>query len=153
MKWRMVDRICSWEPEKRITGAKTVSFEEYSMKAAFGGAACLPETLLLESLLQLGSWLIVLSSDFRRMGVVAEVEELCFNGQVGPGQTVAIELVARQYADDGVLLDGTGMVSGQEVLAVHGCLAVPAELSVHADPEDLRVLFSEIHRPSGALRT
>jgi 3-hydroxyacyl-[acyl-carrier-protein] dehydratase len=147
MKLRMVDRICSWEPRKRITGVKTVSFEEYNLKAAFGSAACLPETLLLGSLLDLGSWLVVLSSDFTRIAVATELDEVSFCRQVGPGQAVAMEMVARRYGDDGIVFDGTGTVDGTEAVVLRGCLEVSADLSEHFDPDDLRVLFSEIHRP------
>jgi 3-hydroxymyristoyl/3-hydroxydecanoyl-(acyl carrier protein) dehydratase len=76
MKFRMVDRILAYEPRRSIRGAKTVSFEEYQLKAAFGDEAHLPETLLLESFFQLGNWLIVLSSDFTQMGMVVRTERI-----------------------------------------------------------------------------
>ena len=67
MKFRMVDRIIDFVPQKSIRGVKTVSFEEYQLKSAFGGEPSLPETLIMESLFQLGNWLIMLSSDFSQI--------------------------------------------------------------------------------------
>ena len=64
MKFRLVDKITSWAPWQHIRGVKAVSFEEYSLKESFGETPRLPEMLLLESFLQLGNWLVVLSSDF-----------------------------------------------------------------------------------------
>jgi hypothetical protein len=55
MKFRMVDRILSWEPETRIRGVKTVSFEEYCLRSPLGYEERLPESLLVESLFQLGN--------------------------------------------------------------------------------------------------
>ena len=52
MKFRMVDQIHRWEKQRSISGVKTVSFEEYNLKAPFGSPAHLPETLLIESLFQ-----------------------------------------------------------------------------------------------------
>jgi len=147
MKFRMVDRILAWQPQQRIVGTKTVSFEEYSLRSALGGDARLPESLLLESFFQLGNWLIVLTSDFTRMGLIVRTEEVRFAGPVGPGERMTMELMVRRYRDDGVLFDGVGRVGDREVAVGRGCLAALAPLADYADPADLRVLFSEIHRP------
>lgn len=147
MKFRMVDRILAWEPRRRITGTKTVSFEEYTLRSAIGDGPRLPESLLLESFFQLGNWLIVLTSDFTRMGLIVRTEEVRFAGPVGPGERMTMELMVRRYRDDGVLFDGVGRVGAREVAVGRGCLAALAPLADYADPADLRVLFSEIHRP------
>jgi len=147
MKFRMVDQIVSWESKQRICGVKAVSFEEYSLTAPFGGPARLPETLLLESFLQLGNWLIILSSDFTKMGLVIRLQRIFFEGAVMPGERLVMELTVRSYRDDGVLFDGAGRVGTRLVATGEGCLAVPVELASYCDPDDLRVLFSEIHRP------
>ena len=52
MRFRMVDRIDAYQARSSISGAKTVSFEEYSLRTALGCEASLPESLLLESLFQ-----------------------------------------------------------------------------------------------------
>ena len=145
----MVDRILSWRPKEHICGVKAVSFEEYNLKAPLGEEAQFPETLVLESLFQLGNWLIVLSSDFARMGLVVRTQRITFEGAVGPGDTMAMELAVRRYRDDGILFDGSATVRGVPVARGHGCLAVPVPLSDYCDPDDLRMLFSEICREDG----
>lgn len=147
MKFRMVDRILSWEPRKAIRGIKVVSFEEYNLKATFGGPPALPETLLMESLFQLGNWLIMLSSDFTQMGMVIRVTEAHFNQPLRPGGSVRMEVEALSYRNDGVLFDGRGYVGDQLIGGGRGCLATLVPLEEFFNPADLRVLFSEIHRP------
>jgi 3-hydroxyacyl-[acyl-carrier-protein] dehydratase len=147
MKFRMVDRILAWQPRRRIGGTKTVSFEEYNLRAALGAPAALPESLLLESFFQLGNWLIVLSSDFTQMGLIVRTEEVRFTRPLLPGECLEMELTVRRWRDDGVLFDGVGRAGGREVAVGVGCLAALAPLADFSDPEDLRVLFSEIHRP------
>ena len=71
MKLRLVDKIFAWSPYQSISGLKAVSFEEYCLKEAFGDEARLPESLLLESFLQLGNWLLLLSSDYNQIGMVS----------------------------------------------------------------------------------
>ncbi len=147
MKFRMVDRITSFRPRESICGTKTVSFEEYELKAALADEPRLPETLLMESLFQLGNWLIVLSSDFSQMGLLVRIEEAQFHGPVPPGASVQMDIRVKRYRSDGILFDGRACV-GKNVVAVgSGCLATCVPLCEYHDPSDVKVLFSEIYRP------
>lgn len=147
MKFRFVDRITSWQSHERITGLKAVSFEEYSLKDAFGDEPRLPEMLLLESILQLGNWLILLSTDFQQMGTIIRIHEARFHGALRPGNVVRMEVAMLRHHDDGFELTGEGRVDGQLVISGRGCLAAPLPAADYYNPDDLRVLFSEIHRP------
>jgi len=149
MKFRMVDRILSWEPHKSIRGLKRVSFEEYSVKARFGDEPCLPESLLVESLFQLGNWLIILSSGFTEMGLIVRFQEVRFDAPLRPGGRLIMELEALSYRNDGVLFDGRAFEGERLIAAGLGCLATRVPLADYFDPENLKVLFSETHRPTG----
>src|ERR1017187_924527 len=102
MKFRFVDKIVAWSPYQRISGVKAVSFEEYCLKEAFGDEPRLPETLLLESFLQLGNWLILLSSDFRETGMVVRITEVRFEGFLLPGQQLRMDVTVVRQQDDGL---------------------------------------------------
>jgi 3-hydroxyacyl-[acyl-carrier-protein] dehydratase len=147
MKFRMVDRILDWQSQRSITGIKTVSFEEYSIKSAFGGNAFLPESLLMESLFQLGNWLIMLSSDFEQMGLLVRVEKVTFREPLRPGQQLSMEVNAVSYRRDGISFNGKAFVGDREIAEGKGCLATPVALTDFHNPADLKVLFSEIYRP------
>jgi len=147
MRFRMIDRIDAYDPHRSISGAKSVSFEEYSLRTAFGSDPSLPESLLLESLFQLGNWLIVLSSDFTQMGLVIRTGRVEFPRPVGPGERIDAAITVKRYRDDGILFDGEAKVDGKVVIRGESCLAAPAPLADYCNPDDLRVLFSEIHRP------
>lgn len=153
MKFRLVDKITSWSPYQRIEGIKTVSFEEYCLKEAFGEAPRLPETLLLESLLQLGNWLILLSSDFKNMGVVARISEVRFHDFLPPGGQLRMEVTVARQRDDGFELSGEGRVDDRVIISGLGCLTVPAPAADYVNPDDLRVLFSEIYEPEATVRS
>lgn len=147
MKFRLVDRILEWEPWHRIRGVKVPSFEEYRLKDPFGDAPVLPESLILESLFELGNWLVMLSSDFSRMGVVIRVERATFERRVHPGERLVMDVALRSRREDGLLFDGEGLVGRHRVARGGGVLATPVPLGDFADPDDLRTLYSEIHRP------
>ncbi|MHC4258793.1 MAG: hotdog family protein [Planctomycetota bacterium] len=147
MKFRMVDRITDFEPRKSIRAVKTVSFEEYQLKSAFANQPSLPESLILESLFQLGVWLIMLSSDFARMGLLVRTHEVQFKRPLYPGQSMSIEVRVRSYRSDGVLFDGRAQVNRQIIACGKGFLAAVVQVAEFFDPNDLKVLFSEIYRP------
>ncbi|SPE59138.1 putative hydroxymyristoyl-(Acyl carrier protein) dehydratase [Verrucomicrobia bacterium] len=150
MKFRLVDKITSWAAWQNITGVKAVSFEEYSLKEAFGEPPRLPELLLLESFLQLGNWLVMLSSDFRQMGMLARISEVRFQGSLLPGQRLQLEVRMNRRRDEGFELAGQGQADGRSLISGTGCVAALAPLAEYQNPEDLRVLFSEIYEPAGA---
>lgn len=149
MRFRFVDRITAWEPRRRILGAKCVTFEEYSLKTPWGEVERLPESLVLECFFQLGNWLILLSTDFVRMGIVLRTERIEFLAPVRPGQRLDMEVTVQTFRDHGVVLDGIGTVGGVTVARGEGCLAVPVPVTEYEDPEDLRVLYEEIYCPAG----
>ena len=147
MKFRMVDRILTWEPRRLIRGVKAVSFEEYELRERLGDEPCLPESLVMEALFQLGNWLIVLSSDYAQMGLVVQWNEIRFLGRLRPGKRLHMEVRVRTWRDEGIVLDGSASDGDRPVAIGSRCVAVPVALADYHDPSDLRVLFSEIHRP------
>ena len=146
-----MDKIVAWSPYRSITGIKAVSFEEYCLKETFGDEPRLPETLLLESFLQLGNWLMLLSSDFRQASLVVRISEVRFHSYLLPGRQVRMEVTVARRRDDGYELAGEGRVDGRTIVSGLGCLAVPVPAEDLVDPGGLRVLFSEIYSPEEAI--
>jgi 3-hydroxyacyl-[acyl-carrier-protein] dehydratase len=140
----MVDRIVGWAPLERIRAVKAVSFEEYSLKDAWGDEAHLPESLMLEGLFQLGNWLILLSTEFRQMGFVVRFDQARFHRRVRPGERLDLEVRLIRQRADGFEFEGEGWVEGEPVLSGFGCLAVPVAADEYVSVDDLRVLAGEL---------
>ena len=147
MKFRMVDRITDWQSGRSIRGIKSVSFEEYKLNARLGGEPALPQSLLLEAMFQLGNWLIVLSSDFVRIGLLVRTQEVQFLDVLRPGEQLLMNIDVRSYRDDGVVFDGRATVGDRTVAVGTGCLATPLALDQYFDPEAMRALFDQIYKP------
>lgn len=152
MKFRFVDQIISWTPGERIRGIKAVSFEEYSLRERLGDEPRLPETLLLESFLQLGNWLVLLSTDFTQCGLVVRFDEVRIEGALGPGERIEMELAVNRRTEEGWVMSGEGRVGGRLVLQGRRCLAILVPASDYFDPAERRVLCSELARTEGAAR-
>ena len=150
MKFRMVDRILEWQPQRCIRGVKNVSFEEYNLPPLFGHQPALPHSLLLEALFQLGNWLIVLSSEFQCMGLVVRTQQVRFHDLLRPGESLHMAITVRSYRPDGVLFDGQAQTDGRLIADGTGCLATPTALDHYCDPEELRAYFAQIHQPEHA---
>ena len=101
----------------------------------------------MESFFQLGNWLIMLTSDFQQMGLLVRTKEIVFDGIVGTGENLFMEINVRSYREDGVLFDGQASVDGKMAARGTGCLASLTPVDNYFNSEDLKVLFSEIYRP------
>lgn len=86
----MIDRISSFEKWKSAEGKKTVSFEEYSLLHALGIEGFYPQTLALESCVEIIRLLINRSSDFTQSSVISEVEKFSFFDPIGLGDVLYI---------------------------------------------------------------
>ncbi|MFC1745617.1 hypothetical protein ACFL35_16620 [Candidatus Riflebacteria bacterium] len=144
MRFRLIDHIVEYSPWEKITALKSVSFEEYSLKDKFGCEPSLPETLLIEAMLQAGNWLITLSSNFTKLGFILSIKEIIVHRSLLPGETASFKLRVVSKHEDSILMEGEGTVNGEEIVVGRGCIAVFSELSTFEDPEDLKVLYEEI---------
>lgn len=144
MKYRLVDKIIAFSSGESIRGIKAVSFEEYSLRAQLGMEPDLPQSLALGALLELGSWLVMLSSDFSQMAWTSQIDQCRFTRPVRPGQTLTLHvaLLARDGTD--LAFSGHASVGDAEALHINQWRASSLPLSDYHDPADLRVLASEI---------
>ena len=150
MKLRCVDRILAWEPWRTIRGVKAVSFEEYCLPAGLGMQEHLPSSLALESVFELARWLVVLSSEFQQIALPIELERCTFNRPLRPGEHMQIELSAQPETNGEIVFSAQARTRLAENLHVESARARLLPLPDYCDPADLRVLYSEIHRPEAA---
>jgi 3-hydroxymyristoyl/3-hydroxydecanoyl-(acyl carrier protein) dehydratase len=151
MKFRMVDRILAWQPHSAIRGVKALSFEEYELREPLGYPPALPESLILESLFQLANWLVMLSTDYRQACIGAQLDEARFLHPLLPGRRMLMDVTVESWRDDGVIVAGAVSDERQPITIVQRCVAAIVPLADFYDPDDLRVLYSEIYRPQEEL--
>jgi len=122
MRWRFVDRIDAFEPWRSIAGRKAASFEETCLCERFDRAGILPETIVVESCVELIRWLVAGSSGFAQTSAVGEVEHFSFPGEARMGEvlSIAAEVVAR----DGSTLKAACRVSCKGRPVAEGALSM-----------------------------
>jgi 3-hydroxyacyl-[acyl-carrier-protein] dehydratase len=76
------------------------------------GRPRMPRPLVLESLCQAGTWLLMLSTDHARRGALLSLGEVSFSGDAHPGDVLHLDVVITSLSDDTAVLDGTVDVVG-----------------------------------------
>ena len=144
MRWRFVDRITAFEPWQAIAGRKAVSLEEYYLLRPLGREGILPESLVLESCVELARWLVAASSGFARVAELAAIERFALHRQATPGEVLHVDGRVIAAADPQLSLDCRVAAEGGPVAAGRLEFAV-----VSADGRypvgELEELWREIH--------
>jgi 3-hydroxyacyl-[acyl-carrier-protein] dehydratase len=144
MRFLFVDRIEHVVRNKRIRGFKTVSFEEAFLPAPGPVPGEFPRLLLLEAVAQLASWLVLYSTDFEKLPLLAKLEkvEIFESAFCGDRLILEVEMISRD--DDGALLQGEVLRDGRSIARGRNCLCGFTDLARLAEPELMRVAFKEL---------
>ncbi|MEO2047402.1 MAG: 3-hydroxyacyl-ACP dehydratase FabZ family protein [Pirellulales bacterium] len=123
MRFWLLDRICSYEPNTELTATKNVSLTEEYLADHFPAFPVLPGVFMLEAATQAGAWLVRLSEDFAHSVIVLqEAKGVKFADFVTPGNT--LRMCMKQTKREGNLVhmrfrgevDGRSCVNGKLVL-------------------------------------
>ncbi|MBF5002328.1 3-hydroxylacyl-ACP dehydratase [Nocardia sp. BSTN01] len=134
MRFHFVDRIDSWVASERLTGRKVTSAHEDYWQTTPDGPV-MPRALVLESLAQAGSWLLMLGSDFTRRATLLGVEEVRWGDDVRPGDVLRLDVQVDSTHDDAAVVSGTVRTNQATVLEARHlmCALVDAELLEEKD--------------------
>jgi 3-hydroxyacyl-[acyl-carrier-protein] dehydratase len=110
----LVDRITSFEPDKRIVGIKNVSLNERYLTHQHGQEPVLPATILTEAVAQVGAILILAKPENReRLIFFMGIERVRYRRPVHPGDVVEIEALVRRLRSRMGVLRGIARVNGE----------------------------------------
>jgi len=147
VRFVMVDRIESLDPGVRAVGIKNVTMSEDFLTYHFPDNPVMPGMLILEAMIQLGNWLIAVSSDFKLKGILDRVERAKFKSVVRPGDKIEIEVLITRTAEEKVFLSGKAKVDGS-VTSIAEFSLKTRNMEIFEDPETVRktfALLSAIH--------
>jgi 3-hydroxyacyl-[acyl-carrier-protein] dehydratase len=98
----MVDRILEFEKGKSATGSKDVTISEDFLADHFPRFPVMPGVMQLEAIVQLASWLVFVSTDFKSKGTLAELGAIKFRDFVKPGEQMTMEVTFQSMDSEGV---------------------------------------------------
>jgi len=147
MRWRFVDKIESFQPWRSAAGRKAVSLEEYCLYEPLGRKGVLPESLILESCVQLVRWLVAKSSQFDSTCVLSEIESFSLLGEVGMGEVVGIAVAIISRGPDRLRAECRVCRDGETV--ARGALSVDLlPLAEGSDPAASKTIWRELYGSS-----
>lgn len=118
----LIDRVLEVEEGKRAVGIKNVTANEPFFQGHFPGNPIMPGVLIVESLAQLGSVLLLSMEENRgKVGVFTGINGFKFRRQVVPGDTLRLEAEMLQYRH--------GMGKANVKATVDGSVAAMGEIS------------------------
>ncbi|RJP36731.1 MAG: beta-hydroxyacyl-ACP dehydratase [Phycisphaerales bacterium] len=117
MKFALLDRIIELEPGTRIRAVKSVTASEEYLQDHFPTFPVLPGVLMLEALTEAARWLVHVSQDFRHSVILlADARNVTYKSFVTPGDTLEVDVVCRELAEDHSTFAGSGASHGVEVV-------------------------------------
>jgi 3-hydroxyacyl-[acyl-carrier-protein] dehydratase len=146
VRFLFVDRIDHLVRNRRARGSKTISFEEGFLSAPYPKPGEFPRLLILESVAQLASWLVMFSTDFRQFPVLARLEKAEIVESVVAGDRLTLDVEIASLDADGALFQAEISRDGRPIGRGRNCLCAFTPLERLTDPETMRAAFKELTR-------
>jgi 3-hydroxyacyl-[acyl-carrier-protein] dehydratase len=146
VRFHLIDRIDSWSAWEAVAGVKLTSPADAIWRTGPGSEPYMAPALVLESLCQAGTWLLVLSSEQQQRATLASIGAVRFSGRVRPGDVLSLEGRIDSRADDAVMFSGEARVAGRVVMVASEilCALFPAEKL--QDPDSTALLARVLER-------
>jgi 3-hydroxyacyl-[acyl-carrier-protein] dehydratase len=155
MRFNLVDQILAIEPGRSIDAVKLLTLGEDYLADHFPTFPVMPGVLMLQTLVEAGSWLLRVTDDFQHSVIVLrEAKNVKYGNFMVPGRSmrVTVEMVSHQ----GVTADlkGKGEMDGSQTVSARFTLGLS---HAHARATDERLIaywrenYATLRRGAGAL--
>jgi 3-hydroxyacyl-[acyl-carrier-protein] dehydratase len=154
MRFWLLDRILSYEPDTQLTAVKNVSLSEEYLADHFPEFPVLPGVFMLEAATQAAAWLIRLSENYAHSVVVLhEARSVKYADFVAPGHTLTIRVEQNKKDERYTNFRFEGTVEGR--VSVSGRLVLERLNLGDTDPDkaDLDVRMIQYQRSTEKLLT
>ena len=112
---RLVDRILTYEPRRRATGIKNVTFNEPFFQNRWPNIPVMPGALIIEVMAQVGA--VLMFNDERgvsgQQASLMRIERASFRRNVVPGDQILVEVEMREVRRNGGTVKATARVGGE----------------------------------------
>lgn len=147
MSFHFVDRILEFEPRRSIRGIKNVTRNESLFYWLPDGRRVLSPAVVTEALCQLGGWLKMASTDFKRRPVLLGDELSTYEGVAEAGDQIDLYVETIDFGDDVVVTKGHASIDGRTILTGREARGFLLPLADFDDPEKVRRQFQALYRP------
>ena len=115
----LIDRVTAWEPGKRLTAIKNVTYNEPFFQGHFPGNPVMPGVLVIEALAQASGTLVQLSAtkdpSQAALFYLVKIDKARFSRVVVPGDQLVLEVELKRMLRRMGLFCGQAKVDGEVV--------------------------------------
>jgi 3-hydroxyacyl-[acyl-carrier-protein] dehydratase len=118
MRFHLVDRIVEVQPGRSLRAVKNLTLGEEYLADHFPTFPVMPGVLMLQSMVEAGSWLLRATDDFRHSVIVLrEAKGIKYGSFMEPGRqmTITVELIEQNNGT--AMLKGKGEADGQTTVS------------------------------------
>lgn len=124
MRFNLIDRIVEVHPNKSLRAFKNLTLGEEYLADHFPTFPVMPGVLMLQTLIEAGSWLLRLSEDYAHSVIVLrEVKGLKYGSFMEPGKTMNVEVELVERGVGTASFKGKGESEGQSTVSARIVLA------------------------------
>lgn len=117
MKFVLIDKITAFEPKKSLSAVKSVSLAEEYLADHFPIFPVLPGVLLLEGLIESGSWLVRQAQDFANSMVLLEsARNVRYKSFAAPGMQIAYHVQTQTIEQNTSSFTGEGICGDEHIV-------------------------------------
>src|SRR6266536_2889745 len=115
MRFHLVDRIVEVVPGKSLRAYRNLTLGEEYLADHFPTFPVMPGVLMLQTLVEAGSWLLRLSEDFRHsMIVLREAKNIKYGTFMEPGRQMSIRVDLIERGEGLAVFKGKAEVNGDD---------------------------------------
>jgi 3-hydroxyacyl-[acyl-carrier-protein] dehydratase len=124
MRFHLLDRIVEVTPGRSLRAVKNLTLGEEYLGDHFPGFPVMPGVLMLQTLVEAGSWLLRLTEDYRHSVIaLREARNLKYGNFMEPGRQMKIEVEWAERGDGQAVFKGRGEADGQTTVSARITLA------------------------------
>jgi 3-hydroxymyristoyl/3-hydroxydecanoyl-(acyl carrier protein) dehydratase len=147
MVFKYIDKITALEPMKFAKGVKALSRDEKFFYWLPDGRRGISPAVVAESLAQLGGWLIMASSDFKKRAVPVLDEFTEYPSYLEGPASIDLSVEMLSWDGDVVVTRGEAKVGDVCLLRSVQCRGFMLPIEEFCDPEQVQKEFKSIVRP------
>jgi 3-hydroxyacyl-[acyl-carrier-protein] dehydratase len=118
MRFQLIDRIVEVEPGKRLRAVKNLTLGEEYLADHFPTFPVMPGVLMLQSLVEAGSWLLRATEDFRYSTIVLrQAKNVKYGSFMEPGKQLVLEVELQQFDQGLATFKGKGETEGRSAVS------------------------------------
>ncbi len=118
MRFHLIDRITELQPGKLLRAYKNLALGEEYLADHFPGFPVMPGVMMLQTLVEAGSWLVRLTEEYSHSVIVLrEVKNVKYGTFMEPGKQMQICVEMAEQDDSTSTFKGKGEVGGQSTVS------------------------------------